>query len=125
METEERIATEGTLECPVCFDVFRQGIYQCPDGHMMCQSCYASLSYPRSCPTCKIPYPPSSIRNRALELIACRAVALELVENPNPSDTPPPSADSGQGVKRPQKLTASPCKCDERKGVSDVRHEGN
>jgi len=93
----QRIEADGILECQVCYDYFHNAIYQCPDGHTICQSCHSQLALPRRCPSCKCHYPNLPIRNRALERIATQAVVLELVDNPNQQ----PAASPGQGVKRP------------------------
>ena len=35
----ERSEIESELECPVCFEISRPPIYQCPEGHIICSAC--------------------------------------------------------------------------------------
>ena len=69
-------ATVGTgsdddgCECIVCMEDVRargQGhIYQCPEGHVFCATCWQQLGGPTApCPTCKTPL--ATIRNRMAE----------------------------------------------------------
>lgn len=50
------------LECPVCYENITPPIYQCKEGHLVCNDCRKSC---RKCPTCRGPL--GNIRNRALE----------------------------------------------------------
>ena len=44
------------LECPVCWDTPRRvPIFQCRNGHIICQDCQPKLQTP-NCPQCRIPY---------------------------------------------------------------------
>jgi len=57
-------------ECIVCMEDVRargQGhIYQCPEGHVFCATCWQQLGGPTApCPTCKTPL--ATIRNRMAE----------------------------------------------------------
>ena len=42
------------LECTVCFEAILEGpIFQCGEGHMLCQSCWNRIYQPSAgCPTC-------------------------------------------------------------------------
>jgi hypothetical protein len=42
-------------------------IFQCPNGHLVCETCKKKLSV---CPTCKLAYSSVEIRNRGLEKLA-------------------------------------------------------
>eukprot|EP01083_Nonionella_stella_P319075 1169220_1 len=52
------------LQCPICFYAYRGNIFQCPEGHAICQSCKQSLNEPKRCPSCRSRW---FSRNRALE----------------------------------------------------------
>ena len=40
------------LDCPVCYDVPKSlPIYQCTQGHIICNSCYPKLN---NCPVCRV-----------------------------------------------------------------------
>ncbi len=39
------------LECPVCLQIPRQEIYQCVNGHSICNICISQLEI---CPTCRV-----------------------------------------------------------------------
>merc|ERR550519_1730149 len=41
------------LECPVCLEVAKEPIFQCVDGHLICQNCRPKIN---ACPTCRIKY---------------------------------------------------------------------
>ena len=49
------------LVCPVCFETAEGLIYQCTQGHLICQGCLPSL---KICPECRTKYPKSPFRNR-------------------------------------------------------------
>ena len=38
------------LECPVCVSVPRGTIFQCNNGHILCQECHEKVE---ACPTCR------------------------------------------------------------------------
>ncbi|KAL6847799.1 hypothetical protein ACP4OV_021927 [Aristida adscensionis] len=52
-----------TLECPVCFNPFLASIFQCKNGHAVCESCCARIG--NTCPSCRDPI--GDIRCRPLE----------------------------------------------------------
>jgi len=114
---EQEFQVEGALECQVCYDFFHASIFQCADGHIICENCFHQLAIPRNCPSCKGSYPNLPIRNRALERIASQAVALELVANRNQATAAP---QAGQGVKRPAGGGAP----GNRNGVRPICHSG-
>ena len=65
---------ESIFECPVCQYVPYAGnqcgnIYQCHNGHLICQECYERLPDPARCPTCREPMAAPPIRNRAVEQV--------------------------------------------------------
>ena len=54
------------LECPVCMDTAdRAPIYQCPEGHLLCESCNGRLL---DCPQCG--HALMNARNRLAEELA-------------------------------------------------------
>lgn len=55
------------LNCPICFEVHQGKVFQCKNGHVICEKCSDSV---KNCPQCRIPFTgKSKIRNRALEEI--------------------------------------------------------
>jgi hypothetical protein len=62
------------LRCPICFD-FAWSAYQCPNGHVLCRSCLATLPRrpvrgQRVCPTCRVAFDHDAFgRNLVLEHI--------------------------------------------------------
>lgn len=57
--------TMKALECPVCYEMPKEGnIYQCPNGHMHCNACHSRLD---NCPICRVPI--GNARNLALETV--------------------------------------------------------
>ena len=61
---ENHLAEE--LECPICTTLMRPPIYQCEEGHTVCNKCHKKID---KCPTCRCKMK-SKIRNRALEKVA-------------------------------------------------------
>ncbi len=58
----------ATLECPVCLDTAdRPPIYQCPEGHLLCENCNGRLV---DCPQCG--HALMNSRNRTAEVLAER-----------------------------------------------------
>jgi E3 ubiquitin-protein ligase SIAH1 len=55
-----------SLTCIVCMAAMQDSIFQCAEGHMVCESCKPRLH--NRCPTCRVPM--GNIRNRALERLA-------------------------------------------------------
>ena len=41
--------------CPVCMDWFRDKIYQCDQGHLVCGACMDNKDWVKDCPQCKMP----------------------------------------------------------------------
>ena len=66
---------ESIFECPVCQYVPYAGnrcgnmIFQCHNGHLVCQGCYERLPEPVRCPICREEMPEPPIRNRAVEQV--------------------------------------------------------
>ncbi len=53
------------LKCPVCFEVPEKEIYQCKNGHTICDECSEDMSL---CPQCRVEMGgDNKIRSRALE----------------------------------------------------------
>lgn len=50
--------------CPICFDVYADHVFQCVNGHAVCNTCVKPLS---ACPQCRISYKGAPIRVRVLE----------------------------------------------------------
>eukprot|EP01066_Platyproteum_vivax_P007919 Platyproteum_vivax@DN3217_c0_g1_i1.p1 len=61
----ESLRTLELLECSVCCDYMQIPIYQCKEGHTLCNDCKAKI---RSCPTCRSE--DVDIRCRVLERMA-------------------------------------------------------
>ena len=59
--------SSSDFECPVCYEEFSGHIFQCQEGHLLCDSCRPKFE---RCPTCRISLS-SNIRNRILEQIVC------------------------------------------------------
>ncbi|CAL8130076.1 unnamed protein product [Orchesella dallaii] len=57
---------ENFRDCPICFEVPEKEIYQCPDGHTVCNVCISKLT---ECPTCRTKYGTKRIRSRVLEAL--------------------------------------------------------
>lgn len=55
------------FECPICFDYAVPPIYQCQNGHLVCQGCSSKITH---CPTCRVPITEPSIRNLQLDRLA-------------------------------------------------------
>lgn len=55
------------FECPICFDYAVPPIYQCQNGHLVCQGCSQKITH---CPTCRVPVAKPSIRNLQLDRLA-------------------------------------------------------
>jgi len=53
------------LECPICMENFTDKIYQCKNGHMICEQCISQLEK-QECPTCMVSIV-DRIRNRFAE----------------------------------------------------------
>lgn len=61
------IITDDHLTCPVCLDQCKsKPIYQCTNGHTVCNNCIPHL---RCCPLCRSYLPPTRIRNRVIETL--------------------------------------------------------
>ena len=63
------------LNCPICMDFFYENIFQCREGHVICEDCFRKLRITNAgtslqCPRCRICMRSDNTRNRALEDIA-------------------------------------------------------
>jgi len=65
----ERSEIEAELECPVCLEISRPPIYQCPEGHLVCSACKPLL---KACCQCDTKYTDPPIRCRFAEKLAAR-----------------------------------------------------
>ncbi|XP_043282080.1 E3 ubiquitin-protein ligase Siah1-like [Venturia canescens] len=61
------------LDCPICFHLPTKKIYQCVEGHHVCQGCIPKLSV---CPQCFQPW--SSSRNRLVEHLCLKLSELKI-----------------------------------------------
>jgi len=66
---DERSEVEAELECPVCLEISRPPIYQCPEGHLVCSACKPLL---KTCPQCDSRYTDPPIRCRFAEKLAAK-----------------------------------------------------
>ena len=58
----------NTLECPICLDTAdKPPIFQCPEGHLICESCSQHLD---ACPQCS--HALMNSRNRTAEELASK-----------------------------------------------------
>ncbi|CAL8133601.1 unnamed protein product [Orchesella dallaii] len=71
-------ATKTYMECPICFEILTAPIYQCQNGHIICNNCINRIQF---CGECRIPLGDSRIRNVALEYIS------QSMEVPCPNST--------------------------------------
>jgi len=65
----ERSEIEAELECPVCLEISRPPIYQCPEGHLICSACKPLL---KACCLCEAKFTDPPIRCRFAEKLAAR-----------------------------------------------------
>ena len=71
----------NTLECPVCLDTAdRPPIYQCPEGHLLCENCNQRLA---NCPQCG--HALLNSRNRTAEGLAVKLQVSFLIIFMSPS----------------------------------------
>ncbi|XP_023336598.1 receptor-interacting serine/threonine-protein kinase 4 isoform X2 [Eurytemora carolleeae] len=62
------INIESEIECPICFELSRPPIFQCPEGHIICSECRPRVS---RCPVCRFEFKGlPNIRNRYVERLA-------------------------------------------------------
>ena len=62
----------NTLECPICLDTAdKPPIFQCPEGHLICESCSQHLD---ACPQCG--HALMNSRNRTAEELASKLQVL-------------------------------------------------
>merc|ERR1712032_1513932 len=66
---DERSEVEADLECPVCYELSRPPIYQCPEGHIICSACKPLL---KACPQCDTKYTDPPIRCRFAEKLSAK-----------------------------------------------------
>lgn len=66
----------GNVTCPICLIVMMDDVYQCPAGHIYCNTCIAGAKH---CHTCRIILPP--VRIRALLFEQLREYANIKCEN--------------------------------------------
>merc|ERR1711962_301970 len=68
--TQESLDLKSELECPICFDISRPPIYQCPEGHIICSQCRPKVT---RCPVCRFVFQGMpDIRNRYIERLAIK-----------------------------------------------------
>jgi len=66
---------ESELECPICFELSRPPVYQCPEGHIICHKCRPRVS---RCPVCRFVFKGPDIRNRFIEKMSDYYFSMEL-----------------------------------------------
>jgi len=71
---DERSEVEADLECPVCYELSRPPIYQCPEGHIICSACKPLL---KACPQCDTKYTDPPIRCRFAEKLSAKYFTKE------------------------------------------------
>ncbi len=50
-------ALKEEVTCPVCLEVPRRGgLFQCPNGHLICEDDHAKLKGAKTCPECRASY---------------------------------------------------------------------
>lgn len=52
------------FKCPICFEIPEKEIFQCQNGHTICNKCIKNLTL---CPQCRVSLGLRKIRNRGLE----------------------------------------------------------
>lgn len=58
------------FDCPVCFEAMIGRIFQCSNGHHLCEACFRRQSALRNCcPSCQVVFAETGIRNLALEAL--------------------------------------------------------
>jgi len=66
-KTELTSITESTA-CPICFELFLAPVFQCPNGHLICEDCLESvLAQDQPCPECRVDYRGLRIHNRVVD----------------------------------------------------------
>jgi len=50
-DQEKKEMTHRILECPVCIELPKTPIYQCNNGHLICNSCHPKV---KNCPMCRV-----------------------------------------------------------------------
>ena len=74
------------LDCPVCYDVPESlPIYQCTQGHIICNSCYPKLN---NCPVCRVILSPQ-IRALTAEKILQKHRDVKYYSEPMPAGLGP------------------------------------
>ncbi|ODM89295.1 putative E3 ubiquitin-protein ligase SINA-like 6 [Orchesella cincta] len=53
--------------CPICLEVPEQEIFQCRNGHVICNLCITKVRGCSICPQCRVPFGTVRIRNRLFE----------------------------------------------------------
>ncbi len=98
------------LECPVCFEIPKETIYQCKNGHMICGSCSSEVQL---CPQCRcdLKVEGGLIRNRFAESLVAK---LKI-----------PLSTSAQKAQKSVTQTVSEKVPAQRATVGDIRQTGS
>jgi len=73
-DKEDGVDIEAELECPICLELSRPPIYQCPEGHIICSQCRPKVT---RCPVCRFVFHGTpAIRNRYIERLAMKYFKL-------------------------------------------------
>lgn len=81
--------TSKLIECPVCLEPIASTIFQCCNGHLVCEVCIKSM---QKCGVCREEFPAKLIRNLAMESLtenlkfSCRNAPLGCEFQLNRSD---------------------------------------
>lgn len=70
-------AAQSYTECPICFEILMAPIYQCSNGHVVCNQCVDKVDF---CSQCRVPLTNPKIRNVALEQI-CQSLEVKCPNN--------------------------------------------
>lgn len=63
---------DNDFACSVCYEEIYSAVFQCREGHILCEACLYMLTKPRKCPTCRCPFPPVVARCRPIEAVVAR-----------------------------------------------------
>lgn len=59
---------KGEFKCPICMTCYMSNIFQCINGHSICDNC-VDIVPNGECPQCRVSYEMGKIRNRSLEAV--------------------------------------------------------
>lgn len=65
-------SNQELLQCPICYEIPRENVFQCVNGHTICSTCCSRV---RECPFCKVSFWTDTPGGGARKRI--RALAIE------------------------------------------------